>query len=124
MTEFEKDILTEKIIGCCFKVHSGIGPGFVEKVYHNALKIVFENEGIAFVSEKEFDLIFENKNIGRFRCDFLVEGKTILEIKSVTGIMPVLFRNQVISYLRAAKVKTGLLVNFGNKSCQVKRISV
>jgi GxxExxY protein len=120
----EKDLLTEKIIGCCFRVHNELGAGFVEKVYHNALKIVFDEENIKYNSEKSFDVLFQEVLIGKFRCDFFIEEKMILEIKSYTGNMPILFRNQVISYLRASKVKTALLVNFGNKSCEVKRISV
>ncbi len=124
MDTFEKDELTEKIIGCCFKVHSSLGPGFAEKIYHKALLILFEREKIKAESEKEFEVIFESKKVGTFRCDFLIDGKVILEIKSVTGIMPILFRQQILSYLKASKTKTGLLINFGNKSCDVKRFSV
>jgi GxxExxY protein len=120
---FEKDELTEKIIACCFKVHRELGPGFNEKVYHKALLILFEQDKIKADSEKEFKIIFESKNVGTFRCDFLIEEKVIVEIKSVTGIMPILFRQQVLSYLKASKTKTGLLVNFGNKSCDIKRYS-
>ncbi len=121
MVAFEKDELTEKIIACCFKVHRELGPGFNEKVYHKALLILFEQGKMKVDSEKEFKIIFESRNVGTFRCDFFVEEKVIVEIKSVAGIMPVLFRQQVLSYLKASKTKTGLLVNFGNKSCDVKR---
>ena len=124
MAEFEKDILTEKIIGICFKVHSTLGPGFPERVYHNAIVLLLRKEGIQFESEKEFDVIFENKKVGIFRCDLFIENKLLLELKSVQGIMPVLFRNKLISYLRASNVKTGLLINFGNVRCDVKRLSV
>ncbi len=124
MVEFERDLLTEKIIACCFRVHRDLGPGFRERIYERALQIVFRIEKIGFACQKEYELFFENKKIGTFRCDLVVEEKVILELKSVTGIMPLLFRNQVISYLRASKIKTGLLVNFGNKSCDIKRISV
>ena len=123
MAEFEKDLLTEKIIACCFKVHRDLGPGFPERVYHRALIILFDREGIKYHSEREFEILFENFRVGSFRCDLLVEEKVIMELKSVTGIMPILFRNKLISHLKAAKIKTGLLVNFGNKSCDVKRIA-
>jgi GxxExxY protein len=123
-TVFEKDILTEKIIACCFRVHRELGPGFLEKIYHRALQVVFEEEGINYESEKKFYLYFSGSKIGMFRCDFLIDNRVIVELKAVTGIMPVLFRNQVISYLKASKVKTGLLINFGNKSCEIKRLSV
>ncbi|MGQ0827644.1 MAG: GxxExxY protein, partial [Bacteroidota bacterium] len=74
--------------------------------------------------EKVFEVYFSGKKVGTFFCDLMVEEKIIVEVKAVTGIMPVLFRNQVIAYLRASKLKTALLVNFGNKSCEVKRISL
>ena len=123
MAEVVSDPLTEKIIACCFEVHKQLGPGFPEKVYHNSLKILFEEGKVNYESEKEFEVFFNNKKVGSFRCDLLVEQKVIVELKSVTGIMPLLFRNQLISYLKASKIKTGLLINFGNKSCEIKRVS-
>ncbi len=119
-----QDELTQTIIGCCFEVHNILGPGFLEKIYVNALKIKLKQKGLAFEAEKEFILEFENIIIGKFRCDLLVENKVIVELKSVTGYQPKLFQNQLISYLRASKVKTGLLINFGNTSCEIKRLSV
>ena len=73
---------------------------------------------------REFVVTFEERKIGTFRCDLFIEERLIVELKSVTGIMPVLFRNQLIAYLKASKIKTGLLINFGNKSCEIKRVSV
>lgn len=125
MAEFEKDILTEKIIGCCFEVHKHLGPGFAEKVYSKALQYQLELEGLSFIAEKEFNLYFKEKCVGNFRCDFFIEGRVIVEIKSFGGIYtPVIFQKQILSYLKAAKIKTGLLINFGNVSCTVKRYSV
>jgi GxxExxY protein len=124
MEKITNDPLTEKIIACCFEVHKELGPGFQEKVYHNALKILFEERGIEYESEKEFEVFFHGKKVGTFRCDLLIDQTAIVELKSVTGIMPLLFRNQLISYLKASKIKTGLLINFGNKSCEIKRVSV
>lgn len=124
MDAIERDPLTHKIIGCCYEVHKELGPGFLEKIYSKALIIQFENENIKFECEKEFNVYFKNKLAGKFRCDFFIEGNVILEIKSVTGIQPKLFQSQLISYLKASKIKTGLLVNFGNGSCEVKRLSV
>jgi GxxExxY protein len=121
---FESDPLTAKIIGCCFTVHSELGPGFNEKIYSKALQIVLIKEKLSFVAEKEFSVYFEEKQVGKFRCDLLVENSVIVELKSVTGYSPKLFHNQVISYLKASKIKKGLLINFGNTSCEVKRISV
>jgi GxxExxY protein len=118
----ENDLLTEKVIGCCFKIHSELGPGFNEKIYHNALKCLFNKEKIRYLSEKEFDVIYLDIKLGNFRVDFLIEDKVIIELKSVTGITPKLFERQLISYLKAANLHIGLLVNFGNNSCQIRRL--
>ena len=124
MEKKNRDPLTEKIIGCCFKVHSEIGPGFPERIYHNGLKIVCTGESISYESEKEYVVYFKNNKIGKFRCDLVVEGSVIVEIKAIAGKLPVLFHYQLLSYLKAAKIKTDLLINFGNKSCEVKRLSL
>ncbi len=122
--DYEKDLFTEKIIGYCFKIHNQLGPGFPERIYHNAFLSLLNDEKIQFETEKEFDVKFNSKKIGKFRCDLVVEGKLILEIKSVEGYMPKIFMHQLLSYLKAANIKTGLLINFGNKSCDIKRVSV
>lgn len=89
---FESDPLTAKIIGCCFAVHSELGPGFNEKIYSKALQIVLIKEKLSFVAEKEFSVYFEEKQVGKFRCDLLVENSIIVELKSVTGYSPKLFQ--------------------------------
>ncbi len=117
-----KERLTERIIGCCFKVHRELGPGFDEKVYHNSLKLSFDEEGLGYQSEKEFEVSFLDKKVGSFRPDFLVENQVVIEIKSLSGNIPAVFENQLVSYLKASGIHIGLLINFGNKSCQVKRV--
>lgn len=124
MEKFEHDPLTEKIIGCCYEVHRSLGPGFIEKIYAKAMQHQLILENLNFVAEKEFNVIFKDQFVGKFRCDIFVENKVIVELKSVTGYIPALFKSQLLSYLKASKVKTGLLINFGNPSCEVKRISV
>lgn len=124
MEDSVKDPLTQTIIGCCYEVHSQLGPGFLEKIYVNALKIKLQKAGISYQAEKEFNVIFEDIIVGKFRCDLFVDERVIVELKSVTGYQPKLFQSQLISYLKASKIKTGLLINFGNTSCEVKRISV
>ncbi len=118
----ERDQLTEQIIGCCFKVHKDLGPGFNEKIYHNALIQLFEEKEIKYQTEKEFAVYYIGKKVGSFRADLVVEDKVIVEIKSLTGNILTLFEHQLISYLRASGFHVGLLINFGNKSCQVKRV--
>jgi GxxExxY protein len=117
-----KDQLTERIVGCCFKVHRELGPGFNERIYHNALKVLFDQEGLQYQTEKEFEVFYLNKRMGSFRADLVVENEVIFEIKSLAGNIPALFEYQLLSYLKASKYHLGLLINFGNKSCQVKRV--
>jgi GxxExxY protein len=124
MANFEHDALTEKIIGCCYEVHRSLGPGFVEKIYAKALIHQLTIENLSFATEKEFNVIFKDQLVGKFRCDLFIENTVIVELKSVTGFIPTLFKSQLLSYLKASSVKTGLLINFGNPSCEIKRISV
>jgi GxxExxY protein len=124
MMENAKDPLTEKIIACCFKVHNELGPGFAEKIYHKALMIAFEDAGLTYEAEKTFKVFFQDKKVGSFRLDLLVEGKVIVELKALTGNVPEVFRYQVLSYLKASGLHVGLLINFGNKSCYIKRFVV
>lgn len=118
-----EDKTTEKIIGLCYSVFNELGPGFPEKVYQNALEKLFEEEIIRFQSERPFDVLFKGERVGLFKVDFLVDDSVILEIKSITGKLPKVFEAQVISYLKAAGIKAGLLVNFGDTSCTVRRIN-
>ena len=119
-----RDPLTERIIACCFRVHNELGPGFAERIYHKALMIAFEDDGLAYEAEKTFEVFFQNKKVGSFRLDLLVESKVIVEIKALTGNVPEVFKYQVLSYLQASGLHVGLLINFGNKSCHIKRFAL
>ncbi|MDP2682206.1 MAG: GxxExxY protein [Deltaproteobacteria bacterium] len=117
-----RDPLTERIIACCYRVHSELGPGFNEKIYHTALKFAFNQEGLKFETEKRFEVYYQNNKVGYLVMDLVVENEAIVEIKALAGNIPDVFKYQVLSYLKASNLKVGLLVNFGNKSCQVKRL--
>lgn len=117
----KKDMLTERIIACCFKVHSELGVGFYEKVYHKALKLSLEKANLEYQTEEVFPIFFQEKKISSLRLDLIVEGKVIVEVKALIGNIPDIFKYQVLSYLKVSDLHTGLLVNFGNKSSQVKR---
>jgi hypothetical protein len=121
MKDTIKDPLTEKIIACCFKVHSELGPGFKEKIYQNAVKIALKQVGLNYDTEKHYSVLFQEKKIGSLRLDLVVDDKVVLEIKAVAGFVPEVFKYQVLSYLKSSKLKVGLLINFGNESCQVNR---
>jgi len=119
-----RDPLTERIIACAYKVHSELGPGFNESIYHNALKIALEDQRLKYQTEKGFNVSFHGKDVGRLKLDLIIEDKVIVEIKALTGNIPTLFELQVLSYLKASGCKVGLLINFGNKSCQIRRLMV
>ncbi|MFH1771739.1 MAG: GxxExxY protein [Candidatus Omnitrophota bacterium] len=120
----ERDPLTEKIIACAYRVHSKLGPGFNENIYHSALKIALKEKDINYETEKSFNVSFKSKNVGKFRLDLVIEDKVVIEIKAINGNIPAVFELQVLSYLKASGYKVGLLINFGNKSCQVRRLMV
>jgi len=120
----EHDALTERVIGCCFSVHRELGPGFPERIYHNALEQALGQADIIFASETPFRVSFRGTPVGSFHVDLLVEGRVIVEVKAVSGTMPKVFEAQILAYLKAAKVPVGLLVNFGNSSCHVRRLAL
>ena len=118
----QNDQLTEQIIGCCFKVHKELGPGFPERIYQSALEQALKESRIPFTSEKAFRVNFQDVQVGSFKVDLLVESRVVVEVKAVTGLLPKVFEAQVVAYLKAADLPVGLLVNFGNISCQVRRL--
>ena len=119
-----RDPLTERIIACAYKVHSELGPGFNENIYHDALKITLEDQRLKYQTEKGFNVLFHGKDVGRLKLDLIIEDKVIVEVKALTGNIPTVFELQVLSYLKASGYKIGLLINFGNKSCQIRRLMV
>jgi len=118
----KRDPLTEKIIACAYKVHSQLGPGFNEKIYHNSLKVALNEEDLKYQTEKEFKVIYQGKQVGILKADLMVEDRVIIEVKAITGIVPKVFEAQLLSYLKVTKFNVGLLINFGNKSCQIRRL--
>lgn len=107
----ETDALITRIIGCAIRVHSELGPGFLETIYASALEVEFAHEGIAFEREKPIVVRYRDEVIAGQRLDFVVNGQVILEIKAANRLEPV-FQAKLISYLRATKLRVGLLINF------------
>jgi len=81
------------------------------------------NKQITEVKNRD-PVLFHGKDVGRLKLDLIIEDKVIVEIKDLTGNIPTLFELQVLSYLKASGHKVGLLINFGNKSCQIRRLMV
>ena len=115
--------LTEKIIKAALKVHRQLGPGFIEKLYQRALEIELTNNKIKVEREKLLKLTYDGVNIGSDKVDFMVEGKVLVELKAVSELSSV-HRAQLISYLKASKLRVGLLINFAQIKLQVKRVIV
>ena len=113
--------LTGKIIGCCMEVHRILGNGFQEVVYQRALAIEFRRQNIGFSREHEMEISYKGENIGTRGVDFFVEGKVMVELKAIIHLEDVHLA-QAINYLEAYGLETGLLVNFGAKSLEFKRV--
>ena len=115
--------LTGKIIAACFQVHNELGCGFHEKVYQEALAIVLEEQNIPFEREKHLPIEFHGRVLNcDYIADFVVDASVILELKAVSEMNSV-YEAQVINYLKATRLQVGLLVNFGQKDLQVKRLA-
>lgn len=119
--EYKYSDITEKIIGCAMKVHNTLGNGFQEVIYQRALAIELEKTKLFFTRELEMPIYYENIEIGTRRVDFLIEDKIILELKAVTSLDKVHLA-QALNYLEAFKLEIGLLINFGNKRLEFKRL--
>jgi GxxExxY protein len=119
--QFKHSALTGKIIGCAIEVHKQLGNGFQEVVYQRALAIEMGIQGLSFEREKEMPLSYKGYDIGTRRVDFFVEELIMLEIKAVIQLEDVHLA-QAINYLEAYNMEVGLLVNFGSKKLDFKRV--
>lgn len=119
---YKEEELTRKIIGIAMRVHREIGPGFQERIYHQAMICALKENKVIFESEKEFDIMYHGHWVGTFRADLVIENKLIVELKSAVE-MTKLFETQTISYLKASNIEVGLLMNFGTRSLEVKRLA-
>ena len=120
--EFRYSELTGKIIGCAMTVHSALGNGFQEVIYQRALAMEMTDRGIAFSREQTMPVYYKGKQIGSRRVDFLVEEVVCVELKAVIR-MEDAHLAQAINYLEAYDLEVGLLINFGAKSLEFKRVA-
>lgn len=123
MTEekFKHSAITSKIIGCAMTVHKTLGTGFQEVIYQRALEIEMGVAGIVFQREFEMPIFYRDKHIGTRRVDFLVEGIISVELKAKLQLEDVHFA-QAINYLEAYNLEVGLLINFGERSLNFRRL--
>lgn len=120
--QYKYSDLTSKIIGCAMTVHSAIGNGFQEVIYQRALEIEMRDNGIEFSREHEMPVYYKNQQIGTRRVDFLVENAIAVELKAIIQLEDVHLA-QAINYIEAYDLEIGLLINFGSKSLQFKRLT-
>jgi GxxExxY protein len=113
------DQLTEKIIGCAYAVHNKLGPGFLEKVYENALRIELQKSGLGVKQQEPISVIYDVQIVGEYYADLWVEERVVVELKAALALVKE-HEVQLVNYLTATKVDLGLLLNFG-PSVQVKR---
>lgn len=117
-----KDNLSKRVIGCAFAVSNGLGSGFLEGVYHNALALEFEYRELAFESRKPLKVCYRQAVVGEFVADFVVEEQLILEIKALSSFCRE-HEAQLLNYLKAGGMHAGLLLNFGTPRIGVKRMA-
>ena len=104
------------------EVHKELGPGFLEAVYQEALEIEFQKQGIPYEREKLLTIYYKNIKLKkRYSADFVCYDRIIVELKALSDLTT---QNeaQILNYLKATKLKLGLLINFGGKSLQYKRL--
>lgn len=113
--------LTKKIIGCAIEVHKNLGNGFQEVIYQRALEIEMGLADLEFSRELEMPVFYREHQIGTRRVDFFVEYKIMVELKAIIKLEEVHLA-QAMNYLEAYKMEVGLLLNFGAKSFEFKRV--
>lgn len=112
--------LTGSIIGCAMKVHSTLGPGFLESVYQKALEHELRKAGLRGESEKRITVRYDGVVVGDFSADMLVEERVLLELKANQKIVSA-NEAQLVNYLTATGIEIGLLINFGSEQLEFKR---
>ena len=111
-----------KIIGACMEVHKELGSGFLEAVYQEALTVELTNQKIPFEREKDIKIRYKGIDLTkRYIADFVCFDRILLEIKALS-ILSSEHESQILNYLKATRLKLGLLINFGNSSLEHKRI--
>ena len=115
------EILSSHIIGAAIEVHKTLGAGFIESIYHNAMKKELKLRNIPFETEKIIRIYYKDELIGEHRIDLLVDNEIVVELKSAKNIVDEHI-SQVISYLQASGLRVGLILNFSKPSLKIKRV--
>lgn len=112
--------LSEKVIGCAYRVYNTMGFGFLESVYETCLLIELKKAGLKAEAQKAIKVFYDDEIVGDFKADVMVENLIILELKSVRQIA-IAHELQLVNYLTATHMDIGLIINFGEKKVEIKR---
>ena len=115
------DSITERIIGCIYKVSNMLGSGFLEKVYENALTLELRKNGLKVKQQHGIQVRYDGVVVGEFAADLLVEDKVIIELKA-TKALDDIHMAQCLNYLKATGLSVCLLINFGKPKAEIRRI--
>ena len=116
----EESELTKTIIGCAMRVHSALGPGFLESVYQRALEHELRKTGLQVECQKPVAVHYDDVIVGEFMADLIVEGKVMIELKANQALV-LANEAQLVNYLTATRIEIGLLINFGAPRLEFKR---
>lgn len=116
----EKD-LSYSIVRSAYEVFNGLGPGFDEKIYEEAMIVVLKKYGHVPEQQKRVDVFFQNVNLGFHKLDLVVDERVVLELKAVSEIVAI-HKQQALSYLKATGLQLALVINFGAGHLQVARV--
>ena len=119
--ENDTNMLTESIISCGYTVSNGLGAGFLEKVYENAMVLELCKKGLSVESQKAIDVYYRNQIVGEYYADILVERAVIIELKVVKCIDSTHIA-QTLNYLKACNLHCGIILNFKNPKLEIKRV--
>ncbi len=122
MTKDELNTVSEKIIGAAYKVCNTLGPGFLEKVYENALAHQLKKDGMRIEQQKPIKVHYDNIVVGDYFADLIAEGTVIVELKTARRIEDIHLA-QTLNYLKATGLKLGLIINFGKPRVEIKRVA-
>ena len=115
------DELTQKIIGCIYKVSNTLGSGFLEKVYENALAREICKSGLKVEQQYPIKVFYEGQPVGEFVADLLIEETVLIELKAVRALDET-HMAQAINYLKATGLNICLLINFGKPKVEIRRL--
>ena len=122
---FQHDPLTQRIIGCAIEVHRELGPGLLEATYEEALCIELADTGVSFVRQSGIPVFYKGRLIGEHRPDLVVEGRVVVEVKSVERLIGV-HQAQLLVYMRLLGLPVGLLLNFNSEVLRtgIRRLAI